>query len=129
MATKPRAYPEIVFTSTTPGKKLLIVRELQPRDGVNDAPVLEGGGHRHPPSEWSDIAMEDADMVLLEDSLAAVVGAVKNGRPVFDGRKKVTAYLISAGSWSEFWSVFTHVVFRYLADLVAVSYDYPMRDT
>lgn len=112
------AYPEIVFSRTTPDQKLRIVRELQARDevvgmtgdGVNDAPALKAADIGISLASGSDIAMEAADMVLL-DSFAAIVEAIKYGRLVFDNLKKIIAYLLPAGSWSEFWPVFTNVVF------------------
>ncbi|KAK7995179.1 hypothetical protein PG990_013952 [Apiospora arundinis] len=113
------AYPEIVFSRTTPDQKLRIVRELQARDavvgmtgdGVNDAPALKAADIGISLASGSDIAMEAADMVLLDDSFAAIVEAIKYGRLVFDNLKKIIAYLLPAGSWSEFWPVFTNVVF------------------
>lgn len=58
----------------------------------------------------SDIAIEAADMVPLE-SFSAVVEAVQYGRVVFDNLKKTIAYLLPAGSFSEFWPVLTNVAF------------------
>jgi len=112
------AYPEIVFSRTTPDQKLRIVREFQKRrqvvgmtgDGVNDAPALRAADVGISLASGSDIAIEAADMVLLE-SFAAIVEAVRYGRVVFDNLKKVIAYLLPAGSFSEFWPVFTNVVF------------------
>ncbi|KAJ6031537.1 hypothetical protein N7540_002269 [Penicillium herquei] len=111
-------YPEIVFSRTTPNQKLRIVRELQSReevvamtgDGVNDAPALKAADIGISLSSGSDIAIEAADMVLL-DSFAAIVEAVRYGRVVFDNLKKTVAYLLPAGSWSEFWPVFCNLVF------------------
>ncbi|KAH8700901.1 putative H /K ATPase alpha subunit [Talaromyces proteolyticus] len=111
-------YPEVVFSRTTPDQKLRIVRELQARDqtvgmtgdGVNDAPALKAADIGISLASGSDIAIEAADMVLL-DSFSAIVEAVRYGRVVFDNLKKTIAYLLPAGSFSEFWPVFCNVIF------------------
>ncbi|OAX77218.1 hypothetical protein ACJ72_08486, partial [Emergomyces africanus] len=109
-------YEEIVFARTTPEQKLRIVKEFQARenivamtgDGVNDAPALKAADVGVALGSGSDIAIEAADMVLL-DSFAAIVEAVKYGRVVFDNLKKTIIYLLPAGSFSEFWPVMANV--------------------
>ncbi|KAK4927905.1 hypothetical protein LTR49_005327 [Elasticomyces elasticus] len=111
-------YDEIVFARTTPEHKLRIVKELQKRDhtvgmtgdGVNDAPSLKQADVGIAMGGGSDVALEAADMVLL-DSFAAIVEAVRYGRVVYDNLKKTICYLLPAGSFSEFWPVITNVVF------------------
>lgn len=112
------AYDEIVFARTTPEHKLRIVKELQAReltvgmtgDGVNDAPSLKAADVGIAMGSGSDIAIEASDMVLME-SFAAIIEAVRYGRVVYDNLKKTICYLLPAGSFSEFWPVFTNVAF------------------
>lgn len=91
-------YEEIVFARKTPEQKLRIVREFQQEnvvavtgDGVNDAPSLKAADVGISLSGGSDIAMEAADMVLL-DKFSSVVVAVQYGRVVFDNLKKVRRF-------------------------------------
>ena len=80
-------YDEIVFARTTPEQKLRIVKELQARDnivgmtgdGVNDAPSLKAADIGIALGSGSDIAIEAADMVLLE-SFSAIVDALQYGK-------------------------------------------------
>ncbi len=111
-----RGYTEVVFARTTPEQKLRIVRELQARghivgmtgDGVNDAPALRAADIGIAMGGGSDIAIEAADMVLLE-SFSSIVEALRFGRVMFDNLKKTIAYLLPAGSFSEFWPVMTNL--------------------
>ncbi|PWN51634.1 K, P-type ATPase [Violaceomyces palustris] len=105
-------YDEIVFSRTTPEQKLRIVKEFQARggcvgmtgDGVNDAPSLKQADVGIAMGGGSSVAMEAADMILL-DSFSSIVDALLYGRLVFSNLKKTVGYLLPAGSYAELWAV------------------------
>jgi sodium/potassium-transporting ATPase subunit alpha len=112
------SYQEIVFARTTPEQKLKIVNEFKARDnavavtgdGVNDAPALRAADVGVAVVTGSDVALEAADLVLL-DKFDAIIDAIRLGRLVFQNLQKVIGYLLPAGSWSEIWPVLLNVYF------------------
>ncbi|PRT56644.1 Sodium/potassium-transporting ATPase subunit alpha-1 [Wickerhamiella sorbophila] len=111
-------YEEIVFARTTPEQKLEIVKQFQAAenivgmtgDGVNDSPSLKQADIGIAPEVAADMALEAADMILLDD-FSAIVQAVLFGRTAYDNLKKTIAYLLPAGTFSEFWPVMTNICF------------------
>ncbi|KAG6884877.1 hypothetical protein C0992_005662 [Termitomyces sp. T32_za158] len=111
-------YEEIVFARTTPEQKLDIVTAFKKRDnvvavtgdGVNDAPALRAADIGIAVSSGSDVAVEAADLVIL-NNFDSIVGGIRLGRLVFQNLQKVVAYLLPAGSWSEVWPIIVNVYF------------------
>jgi len=94
-----------VFYRTTPEQKLKILEGYKRAgvfvamtgDGVNDAPALKAAnvgvamGKR-----GTEVAKETADLVLLDDNVSTIAGAVEEGRGIFNNIRKVVALLLAA---------------------------------
>ena len=77
-----------VRSETKPGDKLEIVKELQVAqkrvamtgDGINDAPALTQSDLGIAVGSGTDIAMESADVVLMNDDLRSVPASLEIGK-------------------------------------------------
>jgi Ca2+-transporting ATPase len=93
-----------VFARATPADKLRIVRALQSSgaivgvlgDGVNDGPALrEARVGIAMGKKGSDVAREVADVVIADDDLSALAGAVARGRGTDDNIRNAVRFLLS----------------------------------
>jgi P-type Mg2+ transporter len=97
-----------VFARVSPQQKYDIIKVLKEDnvvayqgDGINDAPALKLADVAIAVNSSTDIANENADIVLLSDNLEVIINGIKNGRAIFINISKYIKYTL-VGNWGNF---------------------------
>lgn len=115
----------LIFARTMPSDKMRIVSLLQELweivamtwDWVNDAPALKKADIWI--AMWitgTEVSKESATMILLNDSFASIVAAIREGRRIYENLKKFIWYMFSSNIWELVTIISSVIIAIFIAD-------------
>ncbi|MDO8560629.1 MAG: HAD-IC family P-type ATPase [bacterium] len=104
-ALRERAGSIILFARVSPEHKVRIVEAFQKNgesvamvgDGINDAPALKQAEIGVVLESGTDVAKSSADLLLLNNSFATIIAAIREGRTIVENLRKTLVFLLSDG--------------------------------
>ena len=116
-----------VFSRVTPTDKLKIVESLKRSgefvavtgDGVNDAPAIKTANIGVAMGSGTDVAIDTADLIVMDDNFTSIVEGIKEGRIVYSNIRKIILFLLSCGISEVLFYLFA-VCLGYELPLIAI---------
>ncbi|MBO6195394.1 MAG: HAD-IC family P-type ATPase [Bacilli bacterium] len=116
-----------VFSRVTPTDKLKIVESLKRNgefvavtgDGVNDAPAIKTANIGIAMGSGTDVAIDTADLIVMDDNFTSIVEGIKEGRVAYSNIRKIILFLLSCGISEVLFYLFA-VCLNYELPLVAI---------